>query len=244
MCAVQRRRSSVGAIPTRQLSFQPVAIGTAGEVTNPSELSMERAASGGSASGQAVTRVNAEQAPKLVMWEPTRHCHGEGRRHGLSRCSNDIGVHGPTGVMATACLPEEIDRNTGNPRWWGGPPQPDAREGQAGPSRAADRLVVPSKPGNSGGGKGPDFGSVPEVVQSRESGHVAYNLHPTAWSSRKGLASRRRRGACCTEPWAVLANPVGEPDAGNPPVRFDEREVETEQGPASEAPADERAGNG
>jgi hypothetical protein len=27
-----------------------------------------------------------------------------------------------------------------------------------------------------------------------------------------------------------LANPVGEPDAGNPPVRFDEREVETEQG--------------
>jgi hypothetical protein len=28
----------------------------------------------------------------------------------------------------------------------------------------------------------------------------------------------------------VSRNPVGEPDAGNPPVRFDEREVETEQG--------------
>jgi hypothetical protein len=26
---------------------------------------------------------------------------------------------------------------------------------------------------------------------------------------------------------------VGEPDAGNPPVRFDEREVETEQGEVS-----------
>jgi hypothetical protein len=30
----------------------------------------------------------------------------------------------------------------------------------------------------------------------------------------------------------------------HPPVRFDERDVETEQGAASEAPADERAGNG
>ena len=34
-----------------------------------------------------------------------------------------------------------------------------------------------------------------------------------------------------------------EPDAGDPPVRFDERDVETEQGEPSEAPADERAGN-
>ena len=33
-----------------------------------------------------------------------------------------------------------------------------------------------------------------------------------------------------------------EPDAGNPHVRFDEREVETEHGRAREAPADERAG--
>ena len=34
-----------------------------------------------------------------------------------------------------------------------------------------------------------------------------------------------------------------EPDAGDLPVRFDERDVETEQGELSEAPADERAGN-
>ena len=33
------------------------------------------------------------------------------------------------------------------------------------------------------------------------------------------------------------------PDAGNPQVRFDEREVETEQGLDSEAPPDERGGN-
>ena len=33
----------------------------------------------------------------------------------------------------------------------------DAREGQAGPDRVAERLVVPTKPGNAGGGKGPQF---------------------------------------------------------------------------------------
>ena len=43
------------------------------EVTKPPEPSMERVASGDPASRQAVTRVNAEQASKGVMWEPTRH---------------------------------------------------------------------------------------------------------------------------------------------------------------------------
>ena len=37
-------------------------------------------------------------------------------------------------------------------------------------------------------------------------------------------------------------NLLREPDAANPHVRFDEREVETEHGEAIEAPADERAG--
>src|SRR5438552_2935499 len=35
--------------------------------------------------------------------------------------------------------------------------QPDAREGQAGRAGVAERLVVTLKPGNSGGGKGPQF---------------------------------------------------------------------------------------
>ena len=35
--------------------------------------------------------------------------------------------------------------------------QPDAREGQAGRLGVAERLVVPGKPGNAGGGKGPLF---------------------------------------------------------------------------------------
>ena len=35
--------------------------------------------------------------------------------------------------------------------------QPDAREGQAGRFGVTERLVVPGKPGNAGGGKGPQF---------------------------------------------------------------------------------------
>jgi len=35
--------------------------------------------------------------------------------------------------------------------------RPDAREGQAGSGGVTDRPVVPRKPANSGGGKGPEF---------------------------------------------------------------------------------------
>src|SRR5210317_499921 len=35
--------------------------------------------------------------------------------------------------------------------------QPDAREGQVGRLGVAERFVVPGKPGNAGGGKGPQF---------------------------------------------------------------------------------------
>ena len=45
--------------------------------------------------------------------------------------------------------------------------RPDAREGQAGPTGVADRPVVPRKPGNSGGGKGPEFKiSVPKSTRA------------------------------------------------------------------------------
>jgi hypothetical protein len=50
LCAVQRRASSAGANPARQLSFQPVAVGAAMEVTKSSEPLMQRVASGDLAS--------------------------------------------------------------------------------------------------------------------------------------------------------------------------------------------------
>ncbi len=48
------------------------------EATKSSEPLTQRVAFGDSASRQAVTRVNAEQASKDVMWKPTRHDFGEG----------------------------------------------------------------------------------------------------------------------------------------------------------------------
>ncbi len=53
-----------------------------------------------------------------------------------------------------------------------------------------------------------------------------------------------RESLCVSETaQAFRMNLVREPDAGNPHVRFDEREVETEHGKASEAPTIERVGN-
>ena len=48
--------------------------------------------------------------------------------------------------------------------------QPDAREGQAGRCGVAERLVVPRKPGNAGGGKGPQFEMSVRSGEEREIG--------------------------------------------------------------------------
>ena len=50
-------------------------------------LRCQRAALGGSASTQAATRVNVEQASKKMMRRPTRRYFGEGwQRPGSERC--------------------------------------------------------------------------------------------------------------------------------------------------------------
>ena len=52
------------------------------------------------------------------------------------------------GIIATTGSPKQRED---------GSSQPDAREGQAGLPGVTDRFVVPLKPGNAGGGKGPEF---------------------------------------------------------------------------------------
>ena len=54
--------------------------------------------------------------------------------------------------------------------------QPDAREGQAGPAGVADRPVVPTKPGNAGGGKGPEFKI--RRTKGHESREIGVSLAP------------------------------------------------------------------
>jgi hypothetical protein len=182
--------------------------------------------------------VNAEQASKGVTWEPTRRENGEGRRHwgtGGRTPAKRYEPVVPPGYLATACLYTEIRRNTGSPRWCGSDPQPEAREGQIGPLGVADGSVLPTKPGNAGGGKGPEFKeSVRRGMRARRVAR-AYHL-------RERFRHSGRRSAPRPQPQSLACFLVREPGAGNPHAGFDERGVETEHGEALEAPANERAG--
>src|SRR6266702_8410060 len=60
------------------------------------------------------------------------------------------------GVVAAACTQGKRTQH-GKPQGVVSDDQPDAREGQVGRSGVAERFAVPLKPGNAGGGKGPQF---------------------------------------------------------------------------------------
>ena len=60
------------------------------------------------------------------------------------------------GVVAAACTQGKRTQH-GKPRSVVSDDQPDAREGQAGRAGVTERSAVPRKPGNAGGGKGPQF---------------------------------------------------------------------------------------
>ena len=100
-------------LPPGNWSLQPVATGAAEEVTNLSKPLVQRVASGDSASMQAGTRVNAEQAPKRAMRKPTRLNYGEGRRSVDE--TSDKRPWDSAGVVALACMYMGTDRNTGSP---------------------------------------------------------------------------------------------------------------------------------
>jgi hypothetical protein len=77
-------------------------------------------------------------------------------------------------------------RNTGSPSGDRGMDQLAAREGWAGPYGMAERLVVPTKPGNSGGGKGPQLKADARSDDGREIGDEPDN-------SQMVFKSRRQR---------------------------------------------------
>ena len=88
------------------------------------------------------------------MQEPTRRETGKAdagweiranRMHQSCRGNGD-GMH-----------TKETRSNTGSPCGDRSDDQPEAREGQAGPHGMSERLIVPKKPGNAGGGKEPQL---------------------------------------------------------------------------------------
>ena len=111
---------------------------------------------GDSASVQAVTRVNAEQASKRSMHRPTR----QPLRGRLIRLGADERSRMPSrcaGVVATACIQGKRTQHGKSQSVVGRGDQREAGDGQRRRVGMAERLVVPMKPGNAGGGKEPQF---------------------------------------------------------------------------------------
>src|SRR3981081_722948 len=108
-CAVQRRRFPVGASPPRQ-PVQPEAIGAVMEVTKWLKPSISVSRIGDSASVQAATRVNAEQASKRTMCRPTRLPY-RGRLKWLSEMSEEY----------AQLLHRGVNRRSNLTPYWSGP---------------------------------------------------------------------------------------------------------------------------
>jgi hypothetical protein len=83
----------------------------------------------------------------------------------------------------------------------------------------AERLVVPTKPGNSGGGKGLSVEGGRK--KRRQKGRLAISL------TTPELFSEVADGVTCNG-LGDCVSLLREPEAGNPHIRFDERDVETE----------------
>src|SRR5260370_42383880 len=104
------------------------------------------------------------------------------RSSAASRCA---------GVVATACTQgkrTQHGKSLGVIR----DDQPEAREGQAGRLGMTERPVVPLKPGNAGGGKGPQFKT--NATRSEGPGDwETYQLRSVFRSCRRRYTRKRRQ---------------------------------------------------
>jgi hypothetical protein len=85
------------------------------------------------------------------MQEPTRPGFGEGRSEWNGTSEQ---IHATCRGIGDGMQAKGTIRNTGSPSGDRGSDQLATRERKAGPFGMAERLVVPMKSGNSGGGKG------------------------------------------------------------------------------------------
>ena len=79
------------------------------------------------------------------------------------------------GVVATACTQGKRTQHGKPDSVVGCDSQLDAREGESGRYGVAERFVVLEKPGNAGGGKGPQFKTGTESGKAREIGATLAN---------------------------------------------------------------------
>src|ERR1700675_1682690 len=95
------------------------------------------------------------------------------------------------GVVATACTQGKRTQH-GRPQGVVRDDQPDAREGQAGRPGESERFIVPMKPGNAGGGTGPQFKT--NAIRSEGPGDwVTYQLRMVFRNCRRRCTRKRRQ---------------------------------------------------
>src|SRR3984893_11125222 len=154
-CAVIRRRFSSGC-KSHPANAPAGSTGAVMEVTKWLKPSGKRVTKyGDSASVQAVTRVNAEQASKRTMRRPTRLPY-RGRLIRLGEVSKARRSAAAPGYWRQH-VHKESARNTGSPKAWAAMPNRTPARDRPGALGVAERFVVPLKRGNAGGGKGPQF---------------------------------------------------------------------------------------
>jgi hypothetical protein len=106
--------------------------------------------------------VKPEQASKGKSWTPTHQTDGEGST--VWGSSRQMHLDWSTGVVGTARR-DRRTRKRGRPAFDEGSGLNGAARHRS--TRDSDRVVVPLKPGNAGGGKRPDFWCVFEVDEVR-----------------------------------------------------------------------------
>jgi hypothetical protein len=117
-----------------------------------------KAALGGRANWRAVTQVNPEHASKVEWWTPTLAKEGEGRTGGEATDARIRPVHRGSGDSTSGRYHGQRGRPVRVRPWL------QRRPGRR-PGQESERVIVPLKPGNAGGGMDPYFGCACAVAE-------------------------------------------------------------------------------
>src|SRR5258707_1291170 len=129
---------------------------------------------------------------------------GEKRRQNSARAKTTPRCY--TGVLAAACTQGKRTQH-GKPQGVVSDDQPEAREGQAGRPGVAERFVVPRKPGNAGGGKGPQFKT--DATSGEGFGDWAtYQLRKLFRNCRRRCTRKRRQKPTIASSRVTASSPV------------------------------------